>query len=300
MKVKMSDLIEEDPQSELRFSKLLERIYTLQVGSVVFEPTLEIDGETHALFANSYLPVLQDRLLRLLWQTDRRGRAESILWLSKPIFDIEKQNHRSEISETSSPPSLFSDLGKAALCSGVIIDHQDFAKSLFSSVGELSQTYSEKTYGADIIKKRNSRKAWRLAGEFPVSSQELLESIGKIQEWQPFIEVALLVTPEMLEGASEEQIAAVLSGFDYLVLKLGDEQTIPDNTAAFRPYLVPMLKYESTNRNGEKILAQQFDQLTREGFINHAYADDHFLDNSPSPEVIREAISISTYPVRPR
>ena len=83
-------------------------------------------------------------------------------------------------------------------------------------------------------------------------------------------------------------------------MKLGDEQTLPGNTAAFRPYLVPMVKYEGKNSNGEKKLAQQLDQLTREGFINHAYADDHFLDNSPSPEVIREAISISTYPVRPR
>jgi biofilm PGA synthesis lipoprotein PgaB len=301
MRVKMSDLIEEDLQSELQFSKLLERIHSLQVGSVVFEPILEIDGEIHALFANSYLPVAQDRLLRLLWQTDRRGGAESILWLSTTLFDIEKQNHRSEISGTSpSPPSLFSDLGKAAPCSGVIINDQSFAKSLFASVGMLSQTYGEKTYGADIFKKRYLRKAWRLAGELPDYSLEILENIEKIQAWQPFIEVALLVTPEMLAEASAGQIAAALSGFDYLVLDLADEQTIPDNTAAFRPYLVPMLKYESTNRNGEKILAQQFDQLTREGFINHAYTDDHFLDNSPSPAVIRETISISTYPVRPR
>ena len=61
-----------------------------------------------------------------------------------------------------------------------------------------------------------------------------------------------------------------------------------------------MIQYENENNNGGKKLAQQFGQLTREGFINHAYASDHFLDNSPAPSTVRESISTRTFPVSPK
>ncbi len=308
MKVRMSDLIEEDAEVEVQFSKLLERIHALQVGAVIFEPIVEINGELHALFSNSYLPVAQDRLLRLLWQTDRRGGAGSILWLNRKIFDVEKQKHQSRMSETV-PSVLFSDLGKAAPCSGIIIDHQLFAGSLFAFADENPQRNGENAYRANILVKRALRKVWRVAGRLPEYSLEILKNIAQIQKWQPFVEVALLVTPAMLAEASDKQIMTVLSGFDYLVLDLRDTRPDKDLTEwltgtskrkALLPYMVPLLKYESESSNGEGKLVREFRQLTMEGFINHAYADDHFLDDSPLPSTIREIISTSTYPVRPR
>ncbi len=301
MKVKMSDLIEEDTDTEVQFSKLLERVHALQVGAVLFQPIIEIDGKIHAMFTNSSLPVVQDRLLRLLWQTDRRGGAKSILWLNKEIFNIGKQNRPPEISETL-PLSLFNDLGKAAPCSGIIIDHLPFAKLLFGFVEESSSTYGKILYETDTLKKKAVRNAWRTDDRFPRGSLEILKNIGQIQKWQPFTEVALLVTPQMLAEASDKQVAAILSGFDYLLLDLRDNQKWRNESIAeaFRPYLVPMIQYANENNNGGEKLAQHFGQLTQEGFINHAYANDHFLDNSPPPSTIREAISISTYPVSPR
>lgn len=301
MKVKMSDLIEEETDTEVQFSKLLERVHTLQVGGVIFEPIIEIDGKIHAMFTNNSLPVAQDRLLRLLWQTDRRGGAESILWLSNEIFNIEKQNRPPEISEKL-PISLFDDLGKAAPCSGIIIDHLPFAKLLFGFVEESLSTYGKILYETDTLKKKAVRNAWRADERLPEDTRDILENIGKIQKWQPFTEVALLVSPQMLAEASDKQMAAILSGFDYLLLDLRGNQTLPNKSVAeaFRPYLVPMIQYENENNNGGKKLAHQFGQLTREGFINHAYASDHFLDNSPAPSTVREAISTRTFPVTPK
>ncbi len=236
-----------------------------------------------------------------MWQTDRRGGAESILWLNAKIFNIEQQNYQSEIS-SNPPPTLFTDLGKAAPCSGIIIDHQSFARSLLGFVGKSSQTHGKKLYGADTLKKKVIRKTWQADNRLPGKSLEVLEKIAQIQKWQPFTEVALLVTPHMLAKASDKQIAAVLSGFDYLVLDLRDKHTWRNKNVAptFLPYLVPMIQYESESSSGGKKLAQQFRQLTKDGFINHAYSNDHFLDTSPLPSTIREAISTSTYPVRPR
>lgn len=301
IKVKMSDLIEEDTDTEVQFSKLLERVHALQVGAVIFEPIIEIDGKIHAMFTNSSLPVVQDRLLRLLWQTDRRGGAKSILWLTKEIFNIKKQNRLPEISETL-PLSLFNDLGKAAHCSGIIIDHLPFAKLLFGFVEESLSTDGKILYETDRLKKKAVRNAWRADDRLPGGSLEILKNIGQIQKWQPFTEVALLVTPQLLAEASDKQVAAILSGFDYLLLDLRDNQILLNESVAesFRPYLVPMIQYENGNNNGGKKLAQQFDQLTKEGFINHAYANDHFLGNSPTPSTVREAISTSTYPVSPK
>ena len=301
MKVKMSDLIEEDTDTEVQFSKLLERVHTLQVGAVIFEPIIEIDGKIHAMFTNNSLPVAQDRLLRLLWQTDRRGGAESILWLNKEIFNIEKQNRPPEIPEKL-PISLFDDLGKAAPCSGIIIDHLPFAKLLFGFVEESSSTYGKILYETDTLKKKAVRNAWRADERLHGDTRDILENIGQIQKWQPFTEVALLVTPQMLAEASNKQMAAILSGFDYLLLDLRDNQTLPNKSVAeaFHPYLVPMIQYDNENNNGGKKMAQQFDQLTKEGFINHAYTNDHFLDNSPPPSTVREAISTRTFPVSPK
>ena len=49
-----------------------------------------------------------------------------------------------------------------------------------------------------------------------------------------------LVSPQVLAESSDKQMAAILSGFDYLLLDLRGNQTLPNKSVAeaFLPYLV--------------------------------------------------------------
>lgn len=306
IKVDMGKLLEENTTNEIKFSALLERVQSLQVGAVLYEPTVTIDKKTFALFPNDTLDVIQDRLLRLTWHTERRGGAQSFLWLRKEFFTLDSDSN----STGSRKDSIFDALGKSSPGSGVLVDHEDFSKDLFSRY-QNDPDKNNISFQANRLQKRTQRQEWLKTIADTGQLAQILSALERYQRWQPFQKIGLNVSGKLFTTITEKQLRAVLTGFDFLVIDLRTQQSDTDIDslitflernrwlASYLSYLVPLLPYKAIDSAEDNRLANSFTRLTRAGMINHGYSDDFFLRQRPVVNTIRRQIAVSTFPVRP-
>jgi len=305
VKVRMEDLREEEAGSEKNFGDLLERLHTLEPGGVILEP-LRIEGDkSFALFPTKSLLQGEDRLLRLLWHSNRRGSVDSLLWLDDEILNAAGR------ADSIEGKNLFTQLGMAAPCNGVVLAGVSVATSGLDFSKNQSNTTKIDLLKTGPIERRKIRKQWLLDADIPDSFRNVLTHLETFQKRQPFLEVSLVLPAEAFPEISKEQFVFLLSGFDFLFVDFRsissralkgvlDKIQKSNLTRKYFTKLVPLLKFEDEKKRGERFLIDSFNTLQESGFINGAYDSDDFLHERPSPDSIRKVISTASFPVRPK
>ncbi len=292
------DLVDTDLKNEPKLSMFLERTKDLAPSMVTFSPTIEKNDKTYTFFRNERFPILQDRLLRLTWHTNRRGGVEVHLWLNEGLFNISESENREQLS------AFFSELGKSSPGSGIILDYPKFAKEMFSQV----ENQHLKT--SSIVGNWNPQQG-------RINRQQLLDSsnnevisntigaIENIQKWQPLLEIGLLVSEEMLINATPETIASILSYTDYLLLDLREEFSPSlkhwlqsEEISPYASFFTAMLRHEPKSKRNT--IVKNIENLEKSGIISYGYEYDDFANNTPQLDVIRPAISNRIYPFIPK
>ncbi len=300
IKVKTEDLIEQDLKTESRFSEFLERTKSLLPGRVLIAPTFAHEESTYSLFNNNRYPTKQDRLIRLTWHTNRRGGTETHLWLDDFLFN--KTGNESE----SDLISFFHDMGKAAPCSGLLINSPEFAKALLESLNA-SQLNSPTPIPAWNPNRSRMNRQHYLDNIIVDSVKNVFNNIESFQYWQPFLDTGLVVPVDVLIDSDINAIYNLLRLFDYLVLDLRQTDKMPtllrqwleqDDIQQIKPYLTVITSH--TSQKESSMLVHKITDLQSQGLNNFGYDYDDFLNDSPLFQTIKPKISTQTYPFNPK
>lgn len=294
--VQTTDLIEDDEDSENSFAKLLERVKTLAPGRVYFEPVIIENGQPKTLFRNEQIPVVQDRLTRLVWHTNRRAEAEVHLIVDGSLL---RQFGSQEYKQ------FLGDMGKFGPSSGLLLKDDLFAEELFEHIDTIySDPFEPPAWQPNQTREQRRLLAEKIDRPLFIDHFEALESF---QYWQPFLDVGLLVPYELLHTARSTSLKQVLRVFDYIMVDLRKEE---DPVAASRklaelettfnrgPFLTSLISFEQGD--DESDLAGQLTALLRHGIVDFGYAYDYFIDKKPNLEAVIPHISTREYPFIPQ
>lgn len=292
-KVSSKDLLDPLPTTEKRFSLLLDRLKSLTPSMVSFAPIIRNSKGIQALFPNSVVPLAQDRLSRWTWHATHRGGTGTFLWLPSILF----------ASETSQQPAInntfFEEMGKAAFCEGVLVNSPLLLDNLLRMRSSVTVTDS-------FIRSWNPARRKMFRQQLLETSTEpgiigSLEKLNALQEWQPFIEIALVLPLDRLPELTTRKTVFLLQYFDFLLLdarndtKKNIEKTV--KTSLGQLHSSELLSKISllVKRTGDG-LPSLFADLPRYNIINWGYEYDGFLDNRPTTISIRPFISNSSEP----
>jgi biofilm PGA synthesis lipoprotein PgaB len=296
IQVEVAGLIEKDENAEKSFSRFLERVKTLAPGRVYLEPVVRIDNTLNALFQNKMVPVIQDRLTRLSWHTNRRAGTEVHLILSDELFNrIEASDYK----------SFFSDMGKSAPCSGLLVADVKFNEQFIMM---MEQATPPNTPLPIWNPQKTRMQRTELAKNSSVSRVlNILNGLEAFQQWQPFLDVGLLVSSEMLKTVDIISLKNLLRYFDYIKVDLRAEEqpmsamrelTELDAFAELGGYFTVLVKFDAGV--SEHQLKKQLSALSDQGIVDFGYAHDDFLQDRPDLEMIRPIISARTFPFMPK
>ena len=300
IKVKTEDLIEQNLKTESRFSAFLERTKSLMPGRVLIAPTFTHEETTYSLFNNNRFPTKQDRLIRLTWHTNRRGGTETHLWLDDFLFN--KTDNESE----SDLISFFHDMGKAAPCSGLVINSPNFAQALLENLNVSPIENLTPITSWNPNSSRANRQYYFNNAEVKVG-KSIFHSIESFQYWQPFLDMGLVVPIDVLINSDLNAISNLLRLFDYLVVDLRQTDNISahlrqwleqDDIQPIKPYLTAIISHTAQQRGS--ILVNKLTELQAQGLNNFGYDSDDFLNDSPLFQTIKPMISTRTYPFTPK
>lgn len=294
--VKTSDLLEPATGDERIFSIFLERVKTISPARVYLSPVIRKGSELHAMFLNSSLPTAQDRLNRLSWHTNRRGGTEVHLTLDDELFSaIVPEDYN----------AFFHEMGKSAPCSGLLLADSHFTQLLFESKSIRQHTQERlSTWNPNATRKQ--RKMWMRE----TSNRELIRifsAIEKFQEWQPFLDVGLLVPFDTLQNADATKIKTILHSFDYIMVDFREEDSRSEAIKQFstlstlqhvRQYLPVLIEFPLGNK--ADTLADQFNTMLAHGIVDYGYTYDNFEQDMPTAAQIIPLISTRTYPFIPK
>ncbi len=297
-KLKTAQLVEENENKEEKFGLMLERVKNLQPNFVLLEPTVEQSGNIKALFENERYPTVQDRLLRLVWHTNSRAGAEVHLWLGEKLF------MRNSHEKNENLIQFFDDMGKAAPCNGLVIDHPNFVRTLFEQQLNPTAVYYS---GWDPLQRKRNRAIFLSDSNNKIISTTL-SAIDAFQQWQPYLETGLLVPLELFTSASPEILNKVLHYFDYLMIDVRGKNKNLENELLeqLKNEKIPSLKSFLTILFSSDELLQTADFGRRSAMFRSAgvnswgYADDNFINNTPVLEDVRPFISTRTFPFFPK
>jgi len=296
IQVQSSSLLEEDEDSEKVFSRFLERTKALAPGRVYFEPTIMLDGTLKTIFRNNHLPVIQDRLNRLSWHTSRRSGTEVHLILSDTLFDrLQPGDYK----------SFFSDMGKSAPCSGLMLADDKFIEELLMEMADTSpESFTLPTWNPNAS--RGLRRKL-INGTDSTRVLNILSGIEAFQKWQPFLDVGLAVTFDVLKRVEADSLKYALRYFDYIMVDLREEKdpiiaikkfselnTIRD----IRSYFTILIGFEPSVPENQ--LKKQLNTLWSQGLVDYGYANDFFMENRPDIEMIKPIVSTRTFPFIPK
>lgn len=289
-------LIEENENDEKSFGGFLERVKTLAPGRVYFEPVVRIDNTLNALFQNKIIPVIQDRLMRLSWHTDRRAATEVHLILSDELFSrIEGSDYK----------TFFSDMGKSAPCSGLLLADVKFNEKLIMMMEHAALPNTP----LPIWNPHETRAKRSELAENKADSRALniLSGLEAFQRWQPFLDMGLLVSSEMLKTVDFVVLKNLLRYFDYIMVDLRAEEQF---TTALRElaeleafgeiggYFTVLVKFDAGA--SEHQLKKRLNALNSQGIVDFGYAYDSFMEDRPDLETIRPIMSARTFPFIPK
>lgn len=234
--------------------------------------------------------------MRLTWHTDRRSGTEVHLILSSTLFNN---------LESGDYPSFFSDMGRSAPCSGLLLSDEEFTKKLLNLMDRPPIAPS----GLEIwdpIQTRNSRK--ELANRLESGGvYDVLSGLAAFQQWQPVLDVGVLIPFSLLKSTQVNSLHNILNHFDYIMVDVRDENSPQEKTVVlsdleifndYWPYLPTLLSHRPGA--GDRTLITQLRQLLNKGIVDYGYAYDFFIDNSPDLEAIKPLISTRTYPFIPQ
>ena len=293
-KVSSKDLLDPRPDTEQRFSRLLDRLKSLTPSMIAFSPLVQSGGGIQALFPNTVFPLAQDRLSRLTWHAAHRGGTSTFLWLPPLLFSSEKEQQKV-------PSDFFAQMGKFAFCDGIIVNAPVLTRELL----RLSSTRAA-TDPAVRFWNPARRKTFRrhlLATHHSPGISHALKEVKAFQKWQPFIEVALVVPLDRLPELTVEKTKFLLQYFDFLLV---DGRTSNNHDIAkmlkndlgrlHASGLLPKISLLAKHRGDTDSLKSLLADLPRYNIINWGYEYDDFLDNRPTTISIRPLISRSSNP----
>ncbi len=294
-KVNSEDLLDPRPDTEQQFGHLLDRLKSISPAMVVFSPLVQSQkNNIQALFPNTVFPLAQDRLSRLTWHAAHRGGTGTFLWLPPLLFAWDKM-------QPKIPNDFFKEMGKFAFCNGLIVNAPLLTKELL----RLSSTRpaTDPTIRFWNPARRRMFRRQLLKTNHAPGLINALKKIQAFQEWQPFIEVALVLPLDRLPELAARKAAFLLQYFDFLLLdartndKHDIEKTLQNNlnrlyTAKMLPKISLLIKRGDDTNHLKRLLSD----LPHYNVINWGYEYDDFLNNRPTTLSIRPLISNSSDP----
>ncbi len=298
-KVDSRELVETDPDQEKNFGSFLNRVKDLSPSMVLFEPVVETDGVTTALFRNSRFPVAQDRLNRLSWHTDKRVGTTVSLWLSSALFTPGSGETEAVIDR------FFSDMGQSAPVSGLVVDTQDVIPALLNvATAQISADTEVRYWNPD--RQHQARQALLkqlTAARIAPKVSWLMRALESFQQWQPFLEIGFVLPLEQFTDMETAQFTALLNLFDFLIIDLGNTSTA-SLSESFKGQ-VQVLEKEALLRKCAFLLstegrdnpvADDLRLLPDLNIINWGYRIDRFQDAIPLADSVRQLLSKEDFP----
>lgn len=294
--VQTSDLIEDDEDSEHSFGKLLERVKTLAPGRVYFEPVIVENGQPKTFFQNNQIPVIQDRLTRLVWHTNRRAEAEVHLIIDGSL--LRRLGSHDYIQ-------FLGDMGKFGPGSGLLLTDDLFVEELLEHIDSIySEPFEPPAWHPNQT--RETRRKFIAKADRAIFTDHL-HALEAFQYWQPFLDVGVLVPFDLLQAARTASLKQALRLFDYIMVDL---RQVEDPVAASkklaeldhnferRPFLTALISFEQGD--DESDLADQLTTMLSNGIVDFGYAYDFFIDKKPALDTMKPLISTREYPFIPK
>ncbi len=293
-KVNSENLLDPRTDTEQQFGHLLDRLKSLTPAMVTFSPLVQGKKGLQALFPSTVFPLAQDRLSRLTWHAAHRGGTGTFLWLPPLLFASDKM-------QPKIPNVFFKEMGKFAFCDGLIVNSPLLTKELLRLSSTLPATDPTIRFWNPGRRKISRRQLLKTA-----LSPGLIDALKKIQafqEWQPFIEVALVLPLARLPELTARKAEFLLQYFDFLLVdaRTNDEHDIEKilknnldqlHASKLLSKISLLVKRRSDTNNLKRLLSD----LPHYNIINWGYEYDDFLDNRPTTLSIRPLISNSSDP----
>ena len=296
IRVDSKDLQEPVIGQEQSFSRFLNRVKALNPNMVAFSPVTEDGGKVRAFFANNRFPVSQDRLNRLTWHTGKRTGSDVFLWLSSRLFETRAGEQAKDVSDFFSKMAA-SSYGQA----GLIIEYPDFIKALITDQAQHQVSTADLRYWQPV-KRQVAREALRKTGVTgPVA--RVLDALAAFQQWQPFTQVGQVVSLEVAETLSKEQLDLFFSLFDFMMIDArstsSDEldQRFGAGLTVLRQadYLNKCFFLFTVEGDGAALSRTLF-TLPKYRIINWGYQFDRFLEDQPSSQTLVPLLSKKRFP----
>ncbi len=296
-KVDTTELIEKSQSNEAQFGSFLDRLADIKPDMVTFEPTLNEDGNTTALFINNRFPMAQDRLTRLTWHTAHRVDTETFLWLSPSLF----MSTAPQAEEANN--DFFKKMGESGFSAGVLVDYPLLTRELLQAATQASSADIQPTFW-NPAKRRRARQQ-QLAAPHSSITADTFTQLESYQYWQPFIEVGLVLSVDLLPELTTTTTSYLLTYFDFLLLdaracnKKDLESKLADNLQQLqRADLLTKISLLLGRDESEQQLTRQLASLPRHNIINWGYEYENFLTGQPATPTIRSFMSKTSYPFK--
>ena len=295
IRIKSQELLEPSVTEEKIFSVYLNRVKDLSPAMVILDPIVEVDGVRKALFRNQRFPLVQDRLNRLCWHTDKRAGATVALWLDESLFTPQQGETAVAINR------FFADMGKSAPTRSLIVDIPTLLPAMITAAEAVYNGESHVHFW-NPDQRHQARKALPAAVELPARLSQLFQALESFQFWQPFQEINLVLSLAQLQDMETNQVAALLNLFDTLIIQTGDNKLrqasaalkdtikLLDDAGLLQKCLFLLSMDDHSN------IARALHQLPTLNIINWGYQFDNFQQGIPAADAVRPYLSKEGFP----
>ncbi len=289
------------PSEEKQLALWLERCSAMHPDGVCIRPYDFKEGKVLGFFPSRHLPMAEDRLLRLIWQTRTRGRSRSILWL---VNDRKEWGWKDEEMIKTWP-----ELGPQSPVFGVVIGGSELTPALIDlpwnkyvpSGGQLA----EQSPGM----RRQRRQAYlkNSRGGSPLAIQTL-KKLESFQAWQPYARVYLQLSWPQARAMDDDELNNLLMIFDRLILDARGV-SIRELTKDLKrsPLQHPLTTHGQIlvdfNYGGSPFagiasrrLAGRLKKIEALGILSWIYDRDWPVENRPDMESLRPMMSAESFP----
>ena len=295
-KVNTSDILDTTGK-EVHFSAFLDRLVDIKPDMVVFEPTITKEDTRYSLFPNKRYPLAQDRLIRLTWHTSRRGGTGTFLWLSPTMFSP------APALKTAAGGEFFKQLGKFAFSEGLLIDYPQLSSALLQAAAASTPFDDSNTSWDPSLRRRARKQTASIGGSDIISSA--FTKLESFQYWQPFVEMGLVVSADLLPRLDVKTTNYLLRYFDFLLLdtRTSHNDELENNLTSCLPRLgasglLPQISILLQHNGTDNQLREQLTRLPEKNLINWGYEYDNFQECQPASGIIRSFLSKATYPFK--
>jgi peptidoglycan/xylan/chitin deacetylase (PgdA/CDA1 family) len=293
-------LSEDELGEEKKLSAWLERCSKMHPDGVCIRPYEFRNGKVAAFFPSRYLPIAQDRLLRLVWQTRTRGRSRSILWL---VNDDEQGWKDVEMIQT------WPELGPLAPVAGIVIGGPELTPAILDLPWGRYNTEADKIAEQSPSMRRQRRqlclKENQATSGLPI---QILKKLEGFQKWQPYSRVSLTLPWERARAMKDSELRNLLMVFDRLVLdargislrdlEKGLRQHPLQSLLATHGQLLVDFNYDGKGsaEGASRRLAKKLKGIENLGILSWIYDHDWPVVGQPSGEKLRLLMSSEEFP----